>query len=205
MGVLSFWFWSFCFWNLSLFVFILDAIFCGTNFFIFQDIVWLVKLSWCVHCCSVQQLHWVSYRCGSEFELWWFFVRKKLSSQYWQFFFLFGLGFQTILELSQNWKSELLFWVDNAFSTCWCYLGVLNNWVHFFSVESCLFICLSVMRFFLLQVFPFLITVSGWYYQIDVLIFIHLFSYTGIVLVAQVNLCWRVFVLIKLSRIGSYH
>ena len=114
------------------FVFVLDAIFCGTNFFIFQDIVWLVKLSWCVHCCSVQQLHWVSYRCGSEFALWWFFVRKKLSSQYWQFFFLFGLGFQTILELSQNWKSELLFWVDNAFSTCWCYLGVLNNWVHFF-------------------------------------------------------------------------
>ena len=28
------------------FVFILDAIFCGTNFFIFQDSVWLVKKSW---------------------------------------------------------------------------------------------------------------------------------------------------------------
>ena len=27
------------------FVFILDAIFCGTNFFIFQDSVWLVKKS----------------------------------------------------------------------------------------------------------------------------------------------------------------
>ena len=25
------------------FVFVLDAIFCGTNFFIFQDSVWLVK------------------------------------------------------------------------------------------------------------------------------------------------------------------
>ena len=29
----------------------------------------------------------------------------------------------------------------------------------FFSVESCLFMCLSVMRFFSLQVFPFLISV----------------------------------------------
>ena len=27
------------------FVFVLDAIFCGTNFFIFQDSVWLVKKS----------------------------------------------------------------------------------------------------------------------------------------------------------------
>ena len=27
------------------FVFVLDAIFCGTNFFIFQDTVWLVKSS----------------------------------------------------------------------------------------------------------------------------------------------------------------
>ena len=30
-----------------------------------------------------------------------------------------------------------------------------------FSVESCLFMCLPVMRFFSLQAFPFLITVSG--------------------------------------------
>ena len=27
------------------FVFVLDAIFCGTNFFFFQDTVWLVKSS----------------------------------------------------------------------------------------------------------------------------------------------------------------
>ena len=29
-----------------------------------------------------------------------FFVRKKLSSQCWQFFFLFGLDYQTFLEFS---------------------------------------------------------------------------------------------------------
>ena len=30
---------------MSFFVFIFDAIFCGTNFFIFEDSVWLVKSS----------------------------------------------------------------------------------------------------------------------------------------------------------------
>ena len=29
----------------AFFVFVLDAIFCGTSFFIFQDTVWLVKSS----------------------------------------------------------------------------------------------------------------------------------------------------------------
>ena len=81
MGVLSFWFWSLCFWNMSFFVFILNAIFCGTIFFIFQDFVWLVKSSWCVHCCSIHLFYWVSDLCRSGFGLWWFFVRKKLSSQ----------------------------------------------------------------------------------------------------------------------------
>ena len=35
----------FMFLKYVFFVFILDAIFCGTNFFIFQDSVWLVKKS----------------------------------------------------------------------------------------------------------------------------------------------------------------
>ena len=49
MEVLGFYF-SFRVSEICLFfVFILDAIFCGTNFFIFQDSVWLVKKSICVH------------------------------------------------------------------------------------------------------------------------------------------------------------
>ena len=68
-----------------------------------------------------------------------------------------------------------------------------------------LFMCLSVMRFFSLQVFPFLITVSGWYYHFSVLIFIHLFSSTTVVVVALANLCWAIFVSKKLSKIGSFH
>ena len=35
----------FMFLKYVFFVFVLDAIFCGTNFFIFQDSVWLVKKS----------------------------------------------------------------------------------------------------------------------------------------------------------------
>ena len=45
---------------MSFFVFVLDAIFCGTNFFIFQDTVWLVKSSRCVHYCSIHQLYWLA-------------------------------------------------------------------------------------------------------------------------------------------------
>ena len=68
-----------------------------------------------------------------------------------------------------------------------------------------LFMCLSVLRFFSLQVFPFLITVFGWYYYFAVLIFIHLFSSTGVVVVALANLRWAFFVSKKLSQIGSFH
>ena len=102
-------------------------------------------------------------------------------------------------------SQSCLFGVDNAFRTCWCYLGVLNSWFQFFSVESCLFMCQSVMRFFSLQVFPFLITVSGWYYHFDVLIFIHLFKSTGVAVVALANFRWCVFVSTKLSQIVSFH
>ena len=75
----------------------------------------------------------------------------------------------------------------------------------FFSVESCLFMCLSVMRFFSLRVFPFLTTVSGWYYHFGVLFFLHSFNSTGVVVVAQVNLRSKFFVSLKLSQIGSFH
>ena len=81
MGLLGFGFWYLFFGNMSFFMFILDAIFCGTSFFIFQDSVWLVKKFWCVHCCSIHQFHWVSDRRRSGFAQWWFFVRRKLSSQ----------------------------------------------------------------------------------------------------------------------------
>ena len=44
-GSTEFLFLVFIFMKDVFFVFVLDAIFCGTNFFIFQDSVWLVKKS----------------------------------------------------------------------------------------------------------------------------------------------------------------
>ena len=61
------------------------------------------------------------------------------------------------------------------------------------------------MRFFSLQVFPFLITVSGWYSCFDVLNFNHLFNSTSVAIVALANSRWSVFIPIKLSQIGSFH
>ena len=126
-------------------------------FFIFQDIVWLVKSTWCVRCCSIHHFYWVSNRCRSEFALWWFFVRKKL--QMGSFSFLLVLTIRHSLSFHKFEKQSCLFGVDNAFFVCWCYPGVLNFRDEFFSVESCLFMFQSVMRFFSLQVFPFLIKV----------------------------------------------
>ena len=61
------------------------------------------------------------------------------------------------------------------------------------------------MQFFSLLVFPILITVSGWYYLFAVLIFIHLLSSIGLVVVALANLRWAIFVSKKLSQIDSFH
>ena len=82
---------------------------------------------------------------------------------------------------------------------------MVNNCFQFFFVESCLFMCLTVMRFLSLQVFPFLITASGRHYHFDVLTFIHLFISNEVVVVALANLSCSVFVSINLSQIGSYH
>ena len=120
MGVLSFWFWSLCFWNMSFFVFVLDAIFCGTNFFIFQDSVWLVKKSWWVHCCSNHQSHWVSDRCRSGFLLWWFLseesCRHKLvvSTSFWSW----------LLNVSSVLTS--LKYTATVFLVCYYVLGLLT-------------------------------------------------------------------------------
>ena len=61
------------------------------------------------------------------------------------------------------------------------------------------------MRFFLLQVFQFLITVFDWYYQFAELIFIRLFSSSGVVVNALATLRRAIFVSKELSQIGSFH
>ena len=67
------------------------------------------------------------------------------------------------------------------------------------------FYVLSVMRFFSLQVSPFLITVTGWHSFFDALIFVRLFNFTRVAIVALANSRWSDFISIKLSQIGSFH
>ena len=69
-GTSGFWILVFVFLKYVFLVFVLDAILFGTNFFIFQGTLWLVKSSWCVHYYSINQFYWVSDRCRSGFSLW---------------------------------------------------------------------------------------------------------------------------------------
>ena len=120
LGVLSFWFWSLCFWNMSFFVFVLDAIFCGTNFFMFQDTVWLAKFSRCVHYCTIPQFYWVSDHCRSGFALWWLFFRKKVVVTNWLFQLASGPGYWLFLQFWQTKNTATLFLVFK------CAVGLLT-------------------------------------------------------------------------------
>ena len=211
----GFWFWFLCSGNMSFLWSSLMRLFVVLIFFIFQDIVWLVKKSWCVLCCSIHQFYWVSdiaeadLRCGE------FLSEKNCRHSTGSFSFFLVLTTRYPLSFYKFEKQSCLFDVDNAFFICWCYLVVLNFWFQFFSVEPCLFMCqwcgFSRYKFFhfwsqcLAEVFPLLITVSGWYYHFDVLICNHIFNSFRIVVVPLVNLRWSDFVSLKLSQIASFH
>ena len=118
----------FLFLKYVFFVFILDAIFCGTYFFIFQDIVWLVKKFWWVDCCSNHQFYLISDRCRGGFALGDFFseesCRQKLvvSTSFWSWL----LNASSVLT-SLKW-AVLLFWFPNMFWVCWLFMGLLGFW-----------------------------------------------------------------------------
>ena len=128
MGKLSFWIWSLCFWNMSFFVFILDAIFSGANFFIFQDTVWLVKSSWWAHFRSIHQFYWLSDRCRSGFALVVFLSEKScrhklvVSTSFWSWL----LNVSSVLTSLKY--TAAIFWVVNAFGVWWQFRGVLSFW-----------------------------------------------------------------------------
>ena len=71
--------------------------------------------------------------------------------------------------------------------------------------EICHFLCLSLMRSFLVQVFS-IFDHSVWLVlSIRCAHFCSFNFFTGVVVVALANLSWSVFVSIKLSQTGSYH
>ena len=116
----------FLFWKMSFFVFILDAIFCGTNFLIFQDSVWLVKKSWWVRCCSNPQFYWFSDPCRTGFALWRFLSKKScrhklvVSTSFWSWL----LNASSVLTSLKY--AALLFSFVNALWVCWLFMGLLR-------------------------------------------------------------------------------
>ena len=113
---------SFCFWPVSeichFLCLSLMRSFVVQIFLIFQDPVWLVKSSWCVHCCTIHPFYWVTDRCRSEFALWWFFVRKKLSSQIGSFHWLLVLATECFFSFDIFEIHSDIFWVVNALWVC---------------------------------------------------------------------------------------
>ena len=99
------------------------------------------------------------------------FSPKKMSSQYWPFFFLFALDYQTLLEFYKFERQKCFFGIGKALFTFWWYLGVPNNRFQFFFCGIMYFCVSNCDAVFLITNFPYLITVSDWYYHFDVLNF----------------------------------
>ena len=175
--------------EIRLLLFILEAIFCGTIFFHFSGncVASQVLLMFIV----AQFISSTGLVVGAEanFRFGVFLSEKSCRHSAGSFSFFLVLTTRHSLSFHKFERQSCLFGLIMHFVPVDVTWECLIIDFSFFSVESCLFMCLSVMRFFWLQVFPFLITVSGWYYHLDVLIFIHLFSSTGVVVVAQVNFC----------------
>ena len=166
--------------------------------------MWLVKSSWCVHCCSFHQFYWVCDRCRSEFALWWFFCPKKSRYSTCSFSFVLVLTTRHSLSFHKFERQSCLFelimlcLLVNSTWECLIPISVFFCGIMYFFVSNC-------DAVFLVMNFPYLITVSDWYYHFGVLNFFHLFSSTELVVVALANLLWSVFVSIKLSQIGIFH
>ena len=93
-----------------------------------------------------------SLRCGG------FLSEKSCRHSAGSFSFFLVLTTRHSLSFHKFEKQSCLFGLIMHFSLVngtWEFLVLISV----FSVESCLFMCLSVMRFFSLQVFPFLISV----------------------------------------------
>ena len=137
--------------------------------------MWLVQPSCSVNCCSLHQFYLLvvgaeaNLRCGV-------FFSKKIVVTVLAVFLSFCSWLPDLpwVFISLKDRASFLRLIRHFFfvnATQECLIFDFS-----FSVESCLFMCLSVMRFFSSQVLPFLITVSGWCYHFDVLIFFFISS-----------------------------
>ena len=163
MVVLSVSFWSLCYWNMSLFVFILDAIFCGTIFFfIFQDSFWLVKKSWYVHSCSTQQFYWVSDHCRGDLRCDELLSEKScrhklvVSTSFWYWLLNVSSVFTSLIYIAT------LFRVVNALWICWQLMGALSFWFWSLCFWNMSFFCVCTWCDLLWYKFFFIFQDSVW-------------------------------------------
>ena len=164
--------------------------------------MWLVKKSWCVHCCSIHQFYWVSDSWWSEFALWWFFVRKKIVV--------------TVLAVCLSFWSWLpdITWVYINLKDRAAFLGLImhcllvDDTCEFLVFDFSFFwnhVSLCVYQWCGFSRYKFFHFWSQCLADIIILLCSFLFSSTGVVIVALANLRWSVFDWIKLSEIGSFH
>ena len=125
------------------------------KFFIFQDSVWLVKKFWCVHCCSIYQFYWLSYRCRWICSVVNFCHKLVVSTSFWSWI-LNASSVSTSLKYA-----SLLFWFVIALWVCWLFLEFWGLDFGVYVSEICLFLCSTLMRFFVVQIFSFSRTVCG--------------------------------------------
>ena len=94
-------------------------------------------------------------RCGD------FLSEKSCRHSTGSFSFFLVLTTRHSLSFDKFERQSCLLEVDNAFLLVDVTWECLIFHISFFSLESCLLMCLSVMRFFSLQVFPLMTKVSG--------------------------------------------
>ena len=122
------------------FVFVLDAIFCGTNFFKFQETVWLVKPSWCVHCCSIHQFYWVTIVAEVDLRSGDFLSEKScrhklvVSTSFWSWLL-------NAPSVSTSLKYAALLWFVDALWVCWLFMGLLRFGLWYLYFWKMIFFC----------------------------------------------------------------
>ena len=175
--------------------------------------MWLVKSSWCVQCCSIHQFYWVSDRCRSGFALWWFFFSEKSCRYKLVVFTSFWSWLVNVSSILTSLKyTATFFGVVNALWVCWQFMGALSFNFHLCFSEICHFLCLSLMRSFVVHFFSFFRIFCGYLSHLDVFIVVPFISSSGLAIVAEANLrcgdfcqTFVVFINWKLELIMFFH
>ena len=109
----------------------------------------------------------------------------QLCLGYWMFL-QFCLGYWIIIR-SLIYTANL-FWVVSVLWICWMFMGALIFDFAFMFLKYVFFLCSSLMRFFVVQMFSFFRNVLGNFSHLDVFIVAPFISSTGLAIVAEADL-----------------